>query len=81
MKCPVCQIDVKDDAKTCKKCGVDLNQAPMWRPTWKWHLSVLAVIYVALIIAYFAISHFLKKLPPPYRLRDIPKEITPWIKS
>ena len=53
---------------------------PMWRPTWKWHLRVLAGIYVALTGVYFAVSAFLSRVPPPYRLREIPKEITPWMK-
>jgi len=80
MKCPSCQIDLRDDAKNCKKCGLDLQAAPMWKPSWKWHVRVLGIIYVVLVLAYFVISHFLKKLPPPYRLRDVPKDVTPWIK-
>jgi hypothetical protein len=54
---------------------------PMWQPTWKWHLKVLGGVYVVLAIAYFAVSTFLSRVPPPYKLRDIPKEITPWMKK
>ena len=81
MICVVCQTDNKDTNKTCRKCGVDLSTPPLWRPTWKWHARVLAGIYVVLTVAYFAISTFLSRLPPPYRLRQIPKEITPWMQK
>jgi hypothetical protein len=55
--------------------------APLWRPTWKWHLKVLTAIYIGLTAAYFAIDHFLARLPEPYRLRDVPPEMTPWLKN
>ena len=80
MKCPSCQAELKDEAKFCKKCGFDFETEPLWQPTWKWHLRVLGIICVVLIVAYFAITKFLSRLPPPYQLREIPKEITPWIK-
>ncbi|MBN1823589.1 MAG: zinc-ribbon domain-containing protein [Endomicrobiales bacterium] len=76
MKCPKCQTDNKEGAKTCRKCGYDLIQVPLWKPTWKWHLRTLAVIYVILIVAFFALNHVLK----PY-MRKIPHEITPWLKE
>ena len=79
MKCLVCQTDNKDNIKNCRKCGADLAIEPLWRPTWSWHLRVLGVIYVCLIGVYFAISAFLSRIPAPYRLREIPKEITPWL--
>lgn len=80
MKCLVCQTDNKDNAKNCRKCGTDLTIEALWQPTWKWHAKVLGAIYVALIVAYFAISEFLNRIPPPYRVREVPKEITPWLK-
>jgi len=81
MKCIVCQTDNKDGAKVCRKCGVDMQLAPLWRPSWKWHLKVLGTIYVVLIAAYFGISQFLSRIPPPYRMREVPKDITPWLKK
>ena len=81
MICVVCQTDNKDTSKTCRKCGSDLQIAPLWKPTWQWHGRVLATIYVILAVAYFAISAFLSKIPEPYRMRKIPKEVTPWIKN
>ncbi len=54
--------------------------ADLWRPDWKWHLRSLAVIYVVLFIVYLGISRFLSKVPEPYRMRDIPAEMTPWLK-
>jgi antibiotic biosynthesis monooxygenase (ABM) superfamily enzyme len=76
MKCPKCQSENKDGVKTCKKCGTDLSQPPLWKPTWQWHLRVLGVIYVVLIVVFFALNSLLK----PY-LRQIPKDITPWLKD
>jgi hypothetical protein len=51
-----------------------------WTPTARWHLVSLAAIYAGLIAVYFALSLFLSKVPDPYRLRDIPQEVTPWLK-
>ena len=79
MKCVVCQAENKEGAKTCRKCGVDLSLEPLWRPNWRWHAKALAVTYVILTVAYFAISAFLKRIPEPYRMRDVPEEVTPWI--
>jgi len=79
MQCLACQTENKEGANVCKRCGVDLNVAPLWKPTWKWHMKTLGVIYVLLIIAYFAISEFLSRVPEPYRMREIPKELTPWL--
>jgi len=81
MKCIVCQTENKDTAKNCRKCGVNLQMEPLWRPTWRWHLKVLGIIYAVLIVAYFAISQFLSRIPPPYRMREIPKDVTPWLKK
>ena len=81
MKCVVCQNENKEGAKVCKKCGVNLNLDPVWQPDWRWHMRVLGAIYVALVIGYFAISTFLTRVPEPYRMREIPKDITPWLKK
>jgi hypothetical protein len=79
MICLVCQTENKENAKNCRKCGTDLSLEPLWRPTLKWHAKTLGIIYVVLIIAYIAISQFLSRIPPPYRMRDVPQEITPWL--
>jgi hypothetical protein len=52
---------------------------PLWVPTWKWHVRTLGIIYVCLTVAYFLISMFLSRVPPPYKLREIPKDLTPWL--
>ena len=79
MNCLACQAENKEGAKVCKKCGVDMAIEPLWQPTWKWHLKVLGCIYLLLIVTYFAISEFLSRIPEPYRMRDVPKEVTPWL--
>lgn len=76
MKCPKCQIENKEGAKSCRKCGTDLTQKPLWKPSWKWHARTLAIIYAALIVIFFALNALLK----PY-MRQIPKNITPWLKD
>ncbi|OGS17918.1 MAG: hypothetical protein A2219_01895 [Elusimicrobia bacterium RIFOXYA2_FULL_50_26] len=76
MKCPKCQIDNKEGIKFCRKCGTDMTPAPLWKPSWKWHAQTLLVIYASLIVLFFALNHVLK----PY-LRQIPKDITPWLKE
>ena len=81
MICLVCQTDNKDNARVCRKCGADLQAAPLWKTTWAWHGKVLAAIYLVLVVAYFAISAFLQKIPEPYRIREVPKEITPWMQK
>lgn len=79
--CPVCKSENKAKAKTCRKCGYDLGSPPLWLPTWKWHLKVLGIIYAILIVAYFVIDTVLKQMPPPMHLRDLPPEMTPWLKK
>ncbi len=76
MKCPACSVENKDNAKNCKKCGSALNVTPLWAPTWEWHGKTLGVIYASLIVVYFLLNWMLR----PY-LRDIPPEVTPWLKS
>lgn len=53
----------------------------LWRPTAQWHLRVLAGVFVAVAVLYFVMDRFLSRLPEPYRLRDIPAEMTPWLKK
>ena len=53
--------------------------SPPWFPDAKWHLKTLGIIYGALIVAYFGVSHVLSRLPKPYHLRRIPMEMTPWL--
>ncbi|MBK8575851.1 MAG: hypothetical protein IPN90_09295 [Elusimicrobia bacterium] len=55
--------------------------ADPWRPSWMWHLKVLAGIYIFLVVFYFVVDHVLARLPQPYRLRDVPMEMTPWLKK
>lgn len=76
MKCPKCQIENKEGAKACRKCGTDLAQKPLWKPSWKWHGRTLVIIYAALIVIFLALNVVLK----PY-MRQIPKDITPWLKD
>lgn len=76
MKCPKCQSDNKEAAKSCRKCGEEFFQVPLWRPSWRWHLITLSTVYTILIIIFFTLNHILK----PY-LRNIPKDITPWLKD
>jgi hypothetical protein len=52
-----------------------------WGPTWRWHLKALAGIYLFLTVFYFAMDHWLSRLSEPYRLRDVPMEMTPWLKK
>lgn len=80
MKCPNCGYDNTTSGKDCRKCGRDLTLAPSWFPGWKWHVKALAWIYLALIALFFVSNHFLHQLKPPYHLRTIPAEITPWLK-
>jgi hypothetical protein len=52
---------------------------PPWRPSWRWHAKTLLIIYAVLIALYFVINAVLARLPVPYRPRQIPKELTPWL--
>jgi hypothetical protein len=76
MKCPKCQTENKDGAKHCRKCSTAFTPVALWRPSWKWHATVLTVIYATLIVLFFVLNIVLK----PY-MRQIPKDITPWLKS
>ena len=81
MKCLNCGQDNKETAKACKKCGRDLTLPPAWFPDWRWHVRTLAIIYSALIVLFFTAKFVLRRLPQPYNLRDIPAEMTPWLKN
>ena len=74
MKCPQCQADNKDQAKSCRKCGANLQLPPIWQPTWRWHAKTLGIIYVVLIVLFFVMKSLLK----PY-IRHLPPEVTPWL--
>ena len=75
IECKNCGGMNKPDAKFCKKCGRELAEIIPWKPTWKWHLKVLIIIYVTLVAVFFLLNWLLA----PY-LRDIPKDITPWLR-
>jgi hypothetical protein len=75
-----CGQENKDSAKTCKKCSRDLSVPPAWFPDFRWHLKTLGIIYAVLVVFYFAVSFALKKLPKPYHIRQIPVEMTPWLR-
>jgi hypothetical protein len=74
VKCPQCQVDNKDQAKSCRKCGANLQLPPLWQPTWQWHARTLGIIYVLLIVLFFVMKTVLK----PY-IRHLPPEVTPWL--
>lgn len=74
MKCPQCQVDNKDQAKLCRKCGANLQIPPLWQPTWAWHARTLGTIYAILIVLFFVTKSLLK----PY-VRQLPAEATPWM--
>ncbi len=74
MKCPQCQVENKDLAKSCRKCGMNLQLPPLWQPTWAWHAKTLGIIYAVLIVLFFTAKSVLK----PY-VRHLPAEVTPWM--
>jgi hypothetical protein len=81
MICLACKMDNKEGSGQCRKCGATLQMEPLWAPSWAWHFKVLGGIYIALIVVYFALSAFLKKIPEPYRMRQVPSDVTPWLKK
>lgn len=80
MKCMNCGQENKDTAKACKKCSRDLTIPPAWFPDAAWHLKTLGMIYLFLVVVYFGVTYSLQKLPKPYHIRQIPPEMTPWLK-
>ena len=47
-----------------------------WKPTYKWMGITAGVIFFLLVIIFFAANIVLK----PY-MRELPHEITPWLKA
>jgi hypothetical protein len=81
VKCLTCGQENKDIAKVCRKCSRELSTPPAWFPDLRWHLKTLGTIYVLLIASYLGVSWLLKSLPKPYNIRNIPIEMTPWLRS
>ncbi|MBI4054983.1 MAG: hypothetical protein HY402_02495 [Elusimicrobia bacterium] len=79
MLCPACGGENKETAKSCKKCSFDLAAPPPWMPSWRWHLKTLGILYVCLTMLFFGLKYLLRRLPPPYHIREIPQEMTPWL--
>ncbi|MCL2390920.1 MAG: hypothetical protein FWD54_06825 [Endomicrobia bacterium] len=50
------------------------RKAIPWQPTYKWFAKTSAIIFVALLIIFFALNILFK----PY-MRKISSEITPWL--
>jgi len=52
------------------------NSKYSWTPTLKWFSVSLAIIYVVVILLFFLFNFLLKDY-----MRDIPKELTPWLNN
>ena len=65
--------------KAKKAAAQEALISPPWFPDARWHARTLALIYAALVVVYFGVSHALSRLPKPYHLRRIPMEMTPWL--
>jgi len=87
--CRECGIPLQQGSssafQTSSPAGDSRHEPPevppsFWRPDWRWHLRALLFIYIFLVVVYFALSLFLSKVPEPFKMRDIPKEMTPWLK-
>jgi hypothetical protein len=59
----------------------DTTAEPFWKPDWKWHAKALGIIFVFLCIVFVALNAFLSRVPEPYRMRDVPQDVTPWLKK
>jgi hypothetical protein len=71
-------------SKPAPKAAMPVSTPPpsaAWRPDLRWHLKVLGGIYLVLIVVYVLVTAVLSRAKPPYGLRDIPKEVTPWLKK
>ena len=73
------QQQKKLSKKAAQALQIQEELSPPWFPDAAWHLKTLATIYVLLTAGYFGVSYLLSHLPKPYRLRDIPPEMTPWL--
>ena len=47
-----------------------------WMPSLKWLIACLGIIYVVIVLLFFLFNFLLKDY-----MRDIPKEITPWLNN
>ena len=74
------EIAKLEAARQAKKAQMAAAE-PAWQPTWAWHLKVLVIVYAVLIVAYFGISEFLSRVPKPYKMRERPMEVTPWLQK
>lgn len=81
MKCPECNVENAKGVTQCQKCDAHLYEIPSWFPNWKWHLKVLGAIYAVLIISFAVLKFTLPMLKPPYHIRQIPAETTPWLNN
>lgn len=81
MKCPKCGHLNKEGLKACKKCNTLLVIEPLWTPDWQTHRKMLIWIFSTLLVVFFGLKLILHKLPDPYRIRQIPLEVTPWLKK
>ena len=43
-------------------------------------LKILGILYCIIIVGFLVLQYGLDKLDRPYHKRDIPAEITPWLK-
>ncbi len=43
-------------------------------------MKTLSWIYIILVTLFFVSNHYLHKLKPPYHLREVPVETTPWLR-
>ena len=81
MKCPNCSQENKETAKQCRKCGRDFSVPPAWFPDFKWHARTLGILYALIVVFYLSVNFALRQLPKPYHIRQIPAELTPWLKK
>ena len=54
----------------------DSSEKKPWAPTYIWYAKAAGVILAGLIVVFFILNIVLK----PY-MREIPAEITPWLKK
>ena len=47
-----------------------------WIPSLKWLLTCLGIIYIVIVLLFFLFNFLFKDY-----MRDIPKEITPWLNN
>ncbi len=74
------QRQISESRRKCVAPEPVINE-PMWTADVEMARDDVGGIYVCLTVAYFAASTFLSRVPPPYKLREIPKDLTPWLKK